>query len=353
MWKEVQPTDEYRVQLNGMLHSSDRSILQSLYQPLVGASSISLYSQLWEEVDRNALESSTSTHATLLSMLSVNIDDIFEARIHLEGMGLLKTFLKGGDVKEFLYQLQPPLTAKDFFEDPMLSIFLYRQVGNSQFQRLKKQYIVPYQELTSYREVTRSFQDVYSSEALIKKTSDSSQPLQENEMLSFRAENKGVETDFVSFDFHLLVAGLTEVMVPRKALTYPVKNMIGKLATLYGLSEMDMKSVVMTAVNEENEIIQLETERFYDEKNLKKWIGNCSNYKKINNVKVPTVIKATWRLKQDDHNYAIFNLKEIEHDIPNKYWYYTATNSISVISGLIPTLPGNPNHPRPLFTCKY
>lgn len=71
--------------------------------------------------------------------------------------------------------------------------------------------------------------------------------------------------------------------------------------------------------NEKNEIIQLETERLYDEKNVEKWIGNCSNYKEINNVKVPTVIKATWRLKQGDHNYVIFNLKEIMYDLPKKY----------------------------------
>ena len=77
--------------------------------------------------------------------------------------------------------------------------------------------------------------------------------------------------------------------------------------------------IYIVRFNEKNEIIQLETERFYDEKNLKNWIGNCSNYKEINNVKVPSVIKATWRLKLDDHNYAIFNLQEIEYDIPKKY----------------------------------
>lgn len=254
MWREVQPTDEYRVQLNGMLHESDRSILQFLYQPLVGAASISLYSLLWEEVQRNHLESTPVNHATLLSMLSASIDSIFEARIHLEGMGLLKTFVKGGDKKEFLYQLQPPLKPNEFFEDPMLSVFLYRQVGNSQFQRLKQHFVVMYEDLTSYREITRSFQDVYASEALLKRIPELTQDKDEKEIILFESVNKGIETDFASFDFHLLLAGLSEMMVPRKAITYPVKSMIAKLSALYGLNEIEMKSVIMSAVNEENEI---------------------------------------------------------------------------------------------------
>ncbi|KIL46286.1 replication initiation and membrane attachment family protein [Jeotgalibacillus campisalis] len=254
MWREVQPTDDYRVQLNGLLHETDRSIIQSLYQPLVGASSISLYFMLWEEVQHFQLESKPATHATLLGMLNVSIDQIFDARIHLEGMGLLKTYIKGGDTKEFLYQLQPPLQANEFFEDPMLSVFLYRQVGNTQFQRLKKRFCVSFEALTSYREVTRSFQDVYESEALMNRMPEADRMPGENESLLFSAQNAGLQTDFTSFDFHLLLAGLSEMMVPRKAINYKVKSMVSKLAALYGLTEMDMKNIVISAVDEENEI---------------------------------------------------------------------------------------------------
>lgn len=71
--------------------------------------------------------------------------------------------------------------------------------------------------------------------------------------------------------------------------------------------------------NEKNEIIQLETERYYDEKNIKKWTGNCSNYREINAVKIPTIMRASWRLEEGDHDYVIFHLKDLEYDIPKKY----------------------------------
>ena len=254
MWKEVQPTDEYRVQLNGMLHESDRDILQFLYQPLVGASSTSLYSMLWGEVERHQLESEPSIHASLMGMLSTSIDQLFEARIRLEGMGLLKTYTKGGDNRQFIYQLQPPLHPNEFFDDPMLSVFLYRQVGNAQFLRLKQRFMVHFEAKLTYREVTRTFQDVFSSEALIHATPLSFQQERENETLLFETKNEGIQTDFANFDFHLLLAGLSEMMVPRKALTYHVKNMIAKLSTLYGLGVLDMKNIVIEAVTEDNEI---------------------------------------------------------------------------------------------------
>jgi len=71
--------------------------------------------------------------------------------------------------------------------------------------------------------------------------------------------------------------------------------------------------------NEKNEIIQLETERYYDEKNINKWTGNCSNYREINRVKIPTIMRASWRLEEGDHDYVIFHLKDLEYDIPKKY----------------------------------
>lgn len=71
--------------------------------------------------------------------------------------------------------------------------------------------------------------------------------------------------------------------------------------------------------NEKNEIIQLETERYYDNKHIKKWTGYCSNYREINGVKIPTIMRASWRLEEGDHNYVIFHLKDLEYDIPKKY----------------------------------
>ncbi|MDZ5712433.1 replication initiation and membrane attachment family protein [Jeotgalibacillus haloalkalitolerans] len=252
LWKEIQPSDEYKVQLNGQLSEHDRELVSFLYQPLLGADAISLYHLLWLEVERYQLEGEPRTHKTLMDLMSVPLERIFQARIRLEGMGLLKTYLKTGDKKSYAYQVQPPLSAKAFFEDPMLSVFLYRQIGASQFQRLKKRFTVSYDNLQSYEEVTRSFQDVFYSDANI--APHMPEKVEDGKSLTFKGESRGVAADFKAFDFHALYAGLSEAMVPRKTLTYDVKQLIVKLSLLYGLSEQEMKSPILSSVTEEDKI---------------------------------------------------------------------------------------------------
>lgn len=252
LWKEIQPSDEYKIQLNGQLNEHDRELVSFLYQPLLGADAISLYNILWLEVERHHLESETRTHKTLMDLMSVSIERIFQARLRLEGMGLLKTFLKAGETKSYAYQIQPPLSAKAFFEDPMLSVFLYRQIGASQFQRLKNRFIVTFDSLQTYEEVTRSFQDVFYSDAKI--SPHMPEKVEDGKTLTFEAGNSGIAADFQAFDFHALYAGLSEAMVPRKSLTYDVKHLIVKLSILYGLSEQEMKSPILSSITDEDKI---------------------------------------------------------------------------------------------------
>lgn len=49
---------------------------------------------LWAEVEENRLWSESSTHHLLMNLLEMNLKDIFEARLKLEGIGLLKTRVK-------------------------------------------------------------------------------------------------------------------------------------------------------------------------------------------------------------------------------------------------------------------
>ena len=43
------------------------------------------------------------------------------------------------------------------------------------------------------------------------------------------------------------------------------------------------------------------------------------DYKEINGIVIPTVIKGTWKLKESDHNYVNFHFKEIEYDKPELF----------------------------------
>ncbi|MDO9376888.1 MAG: hypothetical protein Q7T76_20845 [Ferruginibacter sp.] len=71
--------------------------------------------------------------------------------------------------------------------------------------------------------------------------------------------------------------------------------------------------------NDVGEIIQMETQRYMDDKNLETWIIKLAAYKQINGVVVPTAFEVLWRLKKGDFSYAKFNLQQIEYNKPHKF----------------------------------
>lgn len=68
--------------------------------------------------------------------------------------------------------------------------------------------------------------------------------------------------------------------------------------------------------NSVGEIIQMETKRYMNEKNLETWVIKATNYKEMNNVFIPTAFDVLWRLDKGDFGYAKFNITEIEYNSP-------------------------------------
>lgn len=259
-WQELVPIDRYMVASNGLLHDYDRKVLTFLYQPLIGVSCFSLYMTLWAELEENRLWSDSSSHHILMNLLGMNLSDIYDARLKLEGIGLLKAFVKTDEgERAFIYELQPPLTPEQFFLDGMLNIYLYRKIGKNHFLRLKR-FFSDQQKPSDkdYKDITRAFQDVYTSAS-----HGSMQHMQEysadlkadkDQVFVGRQEQKGIQIESDSFNFDLLVSGLSETLLPRKALTQKVRSAISNLSFLYGIDALQMKNIVLSAVNQENDI---------------------------------------------------------------------------------------------------
>ncbi|WML40800.1 DnaD domain protein [Neobacillus sp. OS1-2] len=260
-WQEILPIDRYMVAANGLLHEYDRKVLTFLYQPLIGSTCFSLYMTLWMELEENRLWSETSTHHLLMNIMEMNLNDIYEARLKLEGIGLLKTYVKtNGEDRSFIYELYPPLNPEQFFLDGMLNIYLYRKIGKNHFARLKRFFTV--QQMPGekeYQDVTRAFQDVFASAApgslqYLQDVSEDIEEAGEHNQFIGRNESNPIQIDTGSFDFALLEAGLNESLVPKKALTSKVKNVISNLAFLYNIDPIEMKNFILGAINPNDEI---------------------------------------------------------------------------------------------------
>ncbi|WP_018662548.1 replication initiation and membrane attachment family protein [Heyndrickxia acidiproducens] len=260
IWNEVQPADRYQVSINGMLQDYDQKVISLLYQPLIGPQCYSLYMTLWNEVEVNRLWSDDWNHYHLMNFLSMNLPDIYEARLKLEGIGLLKTYMKKNneDVRTFIYELQPPLAPEVFFKDGLLNVFLYRQLGRTHFLRLKNFFSDKAVELSEYHEITRSFQDVYaakvSQEVLDDQEAQQLSQLDEGSRYIGKDSAPLIKIENPHFNFDILYAGLREFIIPQRAITTEVKEAIVKLSFLYDIDELEMKKIVLSALTPDQEI---------------------------------------------------------------------------------------------------
>lgn len=236
-YKELQPADAYRIRLPYPFSNYDRQLLTMLYQSMIGAEAISLYLTLWAEGEASTEESS---HYTVMNTLGIPISKIFEARIQLEAIGLLKTYRNDSSERSFIYELCPPLDPKTFFMDPLLSMFLFSKIGETSYRKIRKRFLIETEIPADFKEVSRTFTDIF-------------QPVHAKvgyppEKEDFQERKKGSYVTESDFDFDLLQQGLSESMVPRRVLTASIKAYIAKLAFLYSWGPFDMQLVVMRAI---------------------------------------------------------------------------------------------------------
>lgn len=71
--------------------------------------------------------------------------------------------------------------------------------------------------------------------------------------------------------------------------------------------------------NDAGEITEMETKRNMDAKRVETWVIKASNYKEINNVRIPTYFDVLWRLEKGDFSYAKFTIRTVEYDKPEKF----------------------------------
>jgi len=71
--------------------------------------------------------------------------------------------------------------------------------------------------------------------------------------------------------------------------------------------------------NSANEISEMETKRYMNEKRLETWIVKPNNYEERSGIIIPMQAEVFWRLKEGDFSYAKFKVTEIEYNRPEKF----------------------------------
>ena len=265
----ILPADTYTVINKTVINDSDRKIVSMLYQPIIGFTAVSLYFTLLDDLDKSALMSEDQTHHHLMATMQLKLEDIIIAREKLEGVGLIKTYIKKGSINNYVYLVFSPISANEFFNHPILNIVLYNNLGKKEYEKLLNYYKIPRINLKDYEEITCSFDDVFTSVKgnILEMTEDITKRDSNNIEI-----NKGI-------DFNLLISSIPDNNLTEKTFNKETKELINALSFTYNLSTLDMQNLVRNSLNEKGLI---------DKTLLRK---SCRDYYQFdNNGNLPTLI---------------------------------------------------------------
>lgn len=266
----ILPADIYTVINKTVIKETDSKLISMLYQPIIGFTAVSLYFTLINDLDKLEVMSDDLTHHHLMSTMQLKLEDIVIAREKLEGVGLLKTYVKKDkNINSYVYQLYSPISANEFFHHPILNVVLYNNLGKKEYEKLVNYYKLPKINLKDYEDVTCSFDEVFKSvKGTILEMSDDITKRDSNNIII----NKGI-------DFNLLISSLPESLISERCFTKEVRDLINSLAYTYNINTLNMQSLVRNSINEKGLI---------DKTILRK---SCRNYYQFENSgSLPTLI---------------------------------------------------------------
>lgn len=266
----ILPADTFIVVNKTILHNSDRKILNLLYQPLVGNTAISLYFTLWSYLEKYELMSNEWAHNHILTNMMVTVNEFDDARVKLEALGLLKTYVKKGNINSYVYELYSPLSASSFINNPLLSTALYNNIGKVEYEKLISYFSLPKLNLREYEDITLKFSDVFIY---------SSEPISNNiihDLKKSRYRSLEILTDI---DINVILSLIPEEMLNHKTITKEVKELIYKVSYIYNYDNDNMVELIRNSINDSKKI----------DKNL--LLENANKYYSFENMgKLPSLI---------------------------------------------------------------
>ena len=240
--KKVIIYNNYTISTASLLSSYDRKILTLLYQPLCGYGALSLYLTLWSKQENSKSSSKTYSHRNLFNSMDCTVNEFERFRDKLEGLGLLKTFIKEDETPLYCYELYSPLSPKEFFRHELLGTLLKQRLDEEDFKELKSSFAISKDKGKGYFDVSHNFNEVYHLD--LEDTMSLKTIIEDNEELENRSNGK-IGANF-SLEIFLMV--LKENKIRKNLITSTFVELMESMANLYKLDEYEMCNVLLTSI---------------------------------------------------------------------------------------------------------
>lgn len=140
--------------------SNELKFVRSFYLPIIGCFSTTLYEYLSDLDQKDSAYKPGINMEELSKLLSMNIEDVFLAKKHLEAVGLIRSFVKN-DNKNGLITLLNPLSLEKFIKNNILKNNLIKKIGDIAFEKLVMNNKVKPVSKNDYIEVSAKYFDMF------------------------------------------------------------------------------------------------------------------------------------------------------------------------------------------------
>ena len=219
-----------KILIGESLSIDDLNALSLLYMPIIGSRAYTLYMTLYSSLNR-----SSNTRVVKLSdivdLFGITINTFLVDRKKLEAIGLLNTY---SNDTELVFLLKAPLSARQFFNDDVLAIYLKQSVGDELFYKLLNLFKVESFDKTGYKNITDTFDNVF------KKKFDG-EKINIDGYLIDKKKNNSINAQEYSFDYDFFLSLLNLSLTEKNNLSAEFQRTIEKTAYAYSLKEEDMQ----------------------------------------------------------------------------------------------------------------
>lgn len=245
-WKSIDPKDELQIESLDSLTLKDVHVLTKLYKPLIGAQAYTLYMSLFAYLDfQNTMKPTTVSE--ILRKLDIGIPDFFQARIKLEGIGLLGIYRSKEEKGKYIYEIVAPMPAEEFFKDSLLRTLLVEKIGQRLFEEELGALLSESSSKAGYEETTRSFVDVYNF------AYQNASQLSQTDAIAFDTPRRSKVSKTIeqvdSFDYTFFKQGLDTHFVSSESLTREIREMMYTYHVVYGIDEMSMQQLILESAD--------------------------------------------------------------------------------------------------------
>lgn len=240
--------DKCRIEVQGEITMERYASFQMLYYPLIGNDAATLYHTLLSIGTRSQ---KIKNHILIQSICGLSMEVIEKSRRILEQYLLVKTYYNASR-NIYIYQVYMPKDGNAFLRHEVFGRLYMKEMGNQVYEFNKLSFAHSFEDKSEYQEITIPFENILKEdwedkqEELFKKMKPSQDVLHHNDIP-------------LSFNFDRFLTGLSQTIFPLKARNEKNLRMIGELATIHGIDEIEMRKFVSQSMDLKSYDLNLET----------------------------------------------------------------------------------------------